>query len=373
MSLTTPPQNADKSDDESAGEGAQVLRLKNVLYYKKHSRTAIPIKGTLHLCQEKIHFQGKGVGFSWHLACIAVEPFKGRVNSGMKIVGRCIEGEFAEEEWTFTKVNQLSYDAIRSAVDEAKFDNEMKKVRRSSTDSTTNRRMSLSESLSADVEGVLSAERPSLLRRLCRFIFSVMYKVVSFLYKLFTGRRLWGPENMHHALQSVLAKIGPIRTCAKLTLPKRRVAAIQIHIDGIHESLLKIQKVVRRHQSMYLSRGVVAESVTQSSAIQRRNFVSFAILAICTFVDGAILAIRKRLRLDVLQLYYQYPTTVSQAVRNANDTLEALMELAVDEKYTSGKTAQQQILGEAQLIQQRLYDIKLIALAESSSGQKKKR
>lgn len=133
---TSASSSASRDDDSSSsddgGDGGvqlhSVLKIKNVLYYKKHSRTAVPAKGQMRLCQKKIYFRGKGVEYNWDLDSICVERFKGRINSGIKIIGRAQTGG-DQNEFIFTKVKESSYDVISSAVDEAKFGSEMRRVR----------------------------------------------------------------------------------------------------------------------------------------------------------------------------------------------------------------------------------------------------
>ena len=128
--------NDERSDSDEDDCGVQLhgmLRLKNILYYKRHTKTAIPIKGMLCLGPKTVSFQSKGLDYSWNLDSICVQKFKGRVKGGVKILGRINSGdggggEREKEEFIFTNLKQKSYDMICASVEGAKFDNEMTKV-----------------------------------------------------------------------------------------------------------------------------------------------------------------------------------------------------------------------------------------------------
>ena len=128
--------NDERSDSDEDDCGVQLhgmLRLKNILYYKRHTKTAIPIKGMLCLGPKTVSFQSKGLDYSWNLDSICVQKFKGRVKGGVKILGRMNSGdggggEREKEEFIFTNLKQKSYDMICASVEGAKLDNEMTKV-----------------------------------------------------------------------------------------------------------------------------------------------------------------------------------------------------------------------------------------------------
>ena len=128
--------NDERSDSDEDDCGVQLhgmLRLKNILYYKRHTKTAIPIKGMLCLGPKTVSYQSKGLDYSWNLDSICVQKFKGRVKGGVKILGRINSGdggggEREKEEFIFTNLKQKSYDMICASVEGAKFDNEMTKV-----------------------------------------------------------------------------------------------------------------------------------------------------------------------------------------------------------------------------------------------------
>ena len=128
--------NDERSDSDEDDCGVQLhgmLRLKNILYYKRHTKTAIPIKGMLCLGPKTVSYQSKGLDYSWNLDSICVQKFKGRVKGGVKILGRMNSGdggggEREKEEFIFTNLKQKSYDMICASVEGAKFDNEMTKV-----------------------------------------------------------------------------------------------------------------------------------------------------------------------------------------------------------------------------------------------------
>lgn len=127
-----PPSSNTVDEDSSGDEGIQLhngggIKLKNVLYYKKHSKTARPTRGYLRVGENSISFRSKGLDFRWHLASISVEKFKGRFKGGIKILGKRKGGD--EEEYIFTNVRQSAYDLICNSVDGAKFDSEMNRVR----------------------------------------------------------------------------------------------------------------------------------------------------------------------------------------------------------------------------------------------------
>lgn len=365
MSKEMKMASSSNHDDDSSDEGGTQLhggiKMKNVLYYKKHSKSARPTRGKLLLGQKNISFQSKGLDYCWNLDSICVEKFKGRVNGGMKILGKRQMGEEDEEEFIFTMVKQSSYDLICNSIDDAKFDGEMNRVRKASMHAVAKNGVSLSTSLSAvrnEREGV-QTKRSSLLLKPFQFILLVIFKIVSFVYKMCTGRRLWGPKNMHDALHGVLTKISPILTVSKMTLSKRRVMAIEKDINAIHESLLKISRVVRRQQSEYFSHGSI--TVEDSGSFSTRMQPIISAISFFLFSIMRILNLPK-FHLDLrLQPPNQYPSTVSEAVQNANDQLVALMELAVNETYSSVD-----IIGESKRIQLLLYNIRVHETVEMS-------
>ena len=129
MKMTSSSNHDDDSSDEGGTQLHGGIKMRNVLYYKKHSKSARPTRGKLLLGQKNISFQSKGLDYCWNLDSICVEKFKGRVNGGIKILGKRQLGEEDEEEFIFTMVKQSSYDLISSSIDDAKFDGEMNRVR----------------------------------------------------------------------------------------------------------------------------------------------------------------------------------------------------------------------------------------------------
>jgi len=344
-------------DDEDEGDvqlHGDIKKIK-VLYYKKHSKSARPTRGSLHLGQTKISFKSKGHDFCWDLDAVCIERFKGRVNGGMKIIGKRKQGKEDDEEYIFTMVKQRSYDLIRTSIDQAKFDKELNKVRLNSMHEVAKNGVSMSESLSSlEVDEVRlvtgQGEQPSLLLKPIRFVLMAIFSAFSSIYKIITGRRLFGPKTVHDALHGLLVNVSPIRAVSQMTLPKRKVMAIEKDIVGIHDSLLNISRVVRRQESAFFSHG----SITPEPDISICHQIIAKISPLFVFL--------KRTLKEKLKPKQKYPSTVSEAVRNANDRLVALVELTKIGNYPSEAMAQ--IVAESKKIQMLLYNIRVCGTSQ---------
>lgn len=375
-SVSSPMSSSIRDDDDDSDDGGiqlhGQLKLKNVLYYKDHHKRALPkAKGTLILGPQTISFQSKGLDYSWNLNVISVERFKGRVKGGIKILGQrqtrnedvsSSVGE-EEDEFVFTNVKQRSYDIICEGIDEVKFDSEMKRTRRDSMVAISNSAGELSKTLS-----IIEKPKPSSIMKPFRIIFMVIYKIISFIYKLFTGRRLFGPKNLPQALHGVLVKINPIVKVARMTLSQRKVLAIEKDVKCISDSMLKMQRTVRRQQSEFRSSGLVVEGA-EGSLVKQKTLSYHQMrsrLSYLWFTIRQTLNIPRFIRPDIIQPY-QYPSTVGQAVQNANDRILALVELADNQEYNSpGDIVANEVLGEAKHMQMLLYNIKQHAAGRDS-------
>lgn len=355
------PDSRSESSDNTV-----LLKLKDVRYYKnKHSLTAVPIKGLLYLDKKTLSFQpskGHMKNLHFDLDSISVHQFRGRSSSGVKVIRHLIGRGDESECFIFTKVNHRSYEIIIRSIDEAKWQRESQRQRRSSAQALENSGVCLSTSLSADDDG--REDRPvlSTLMKPFHIIIFVLYTLINFVYKSITGRRFWAPKNMHRALKAVQRKVNPILKVSKKTLSERSVDAIEKEIDSIHEALLSIQSIHQRQGSTYLPHGSVADSTFDSaSIIDQSRLIFWRFMGMFSFVYFTIklsLNLPQDLfRFDLIQPY-QHPSTVSQAVKNANHKLEALMELAAREELSS-TIAKQQIMEEAKHIQVLLYNIKM--------------
>ena len=115
-----------------------IVEQNNALYYKAHTKTALPKKGKLLLAVNAglLSFQCKDYVFTWDLEAIRVEKFQGRVHRGMKVLGRRRaegaydrgrvrgtvlpppDGQREEDEYTFTNVSHFYLYLIQSAIKE---------------------------------------------------------------------------------------------------------------------------------------------------------------------------------------------------------------------------------------------------------------
>lgn len=133
--------------------------------------------------------------------------------------------------------------------------------------------------------------------------------------------------------------------------------AVANDVNSIHESLMKIRRVVQRQDSAFLSSGAVINDGNDPGG----HFIVRNFSGIFSTLSYVFFSMRKALNIPVYRWKrmdpYDHPSTVSQAVQNTNDNLEGLMELAVYEKYSSGVTST--IMGEANNIQMLLYNIKV--------------
>ena len=218
---------------------------------------------------------------------------------------------------------------------------------------------------------------PAILLRPIRFVFLVVFKVIALVYKLFTGKRLrlFGPKDKYEALLQVLTKIRPIHSIAKRTLSERRVLAIETDIRLVNESFIKMQRTLRLQQSEWLSNGAIADALDESAmGISGRERFLLAIHTIRQRVSFAFFTVRKALnvpdiffRWDLILQPYQHPTTVQQAVQNANYKLVALMELARDDEDVSHCLIANKVLEECRQVQLLFCNIKVHASEESKN------
>lgn len=345
----------ERDESADAGKPRPALKISNALYYRKHTKTAVGVPGTLRLSERRLsfHHKGKGPDYIWDLASVSVERFRGRVNGGIKIVG-----EDAENEHVITRVNERSYERIRDAIDEAKFDGEMKNLRRASMTAAANTGVSLSESLSF-VEGPRLPQRKPLPLLLVpfRFIFIVVLRFVATVYKLLTGRRLGGPRNIHDALRGVLTTMNPILAASRETMSERKVKIIAKDVESIHGALTKIQMIVKREQSAFTSQGSVTDSLVNTGSLLERT--GFSISWAMSYISYIFFRIRRALNIPMYQWTLrpqQHPASVPHAVKDANDRVVSLMEVAGREKFSPD------VIAESKRIQLLLNNIKHISV-----------
>ena len=352
----------------------------NALYYKKHTRTAVGIRGKLILDQNTLSFQSKSkkgnkeLNYTWNLSSICVERYKGRMHEGIKICGQrqctIYDDEQQPTEYIFTMVNQRSYDILDEATSMARFDASMNKVRRSSMQQFEKNGVSLSSSLSNSlsvvddevVDTAIVKQRPPLLLRPLRFLFMIIVRLFSLFYMSCTGRRFWSPQNMHDALHGILTRVSPILSVSKSTLSDIRVRSIEKDINRIHQRLRSIQLMYHKQSPAFQSSGNVAEG--KQSSFYKRRFISLA--SILSWISYVIFCLRKALNIPQyrwqLMEPYQSPSTVSQAVKNANEKVLDLIDLVKHQELAS--EASSEIIEEAEAIQLLLFNIKLNSTGE---------
>lgn len=363
MSPSPPPSPlslcslVDDDDDEHQCDEVHHLLKINVLYNKKHS--AFPTPGKLTLSKKNLVFRNNGPlspgGSSyssyriiaWELNSITVEKYRGKISGGIKIIPivqpklMAEENEGGEEKefdqreeknYMFTMVNDRSYRIIQDAIHEAKLDSAMKRVRREALEKMENSSGSLSET-SDDYYGGRAAEQrvPFSVVRPRGFIFLMIIRIISYVFRICTGRRLSGPRDMYDALHAISTNTHQISWAAsKLSLSEGRMRSIQKDVESIRKSITQIKQAHMRCQSTYMSCGSVAEASTTSRAFLETTGVSVAkIVSIVAFVCYAI---RRAInmpffRIDQLRLA-RYPPTVAGAVRDANDMVDAVIDLA---------------------------------------------
>ena len=376
MSLTMSLSSS--THDDSMGSNSFKI---NALYYKKHTRTAVGVRGKLILDQSTLSFQSKKgnkeFNYTWNLSSICVERFKGRIHGGIKIceqrqgtidVDDDYDNEQQPTEYIFTMVNQRSYDMLDEATSMARFDASMKKVRRSSIQQIAQNGISLSKSLSVvddDVVDTAVVKRPPLLLRPLRFLFMIIVRLFSLFYMSCTGRRFWSPRNMHDGLHGILTRVSPILSVSKTTLSSDiRVRSIEKDINRIYQRLRSIQTIYHK-QSPALqssSSGHVAEG--KESSFYQKRFISPAL--ILSKISYIIFCLRKVLNIPQyrwqLMEPYQSPSTVSQAVKNANEKVLDLIDLVKHQELAP--EALSNIIVEAEQIQLILFNIKVSSTGE---------
>ena len=387
MSPSPPPSPMSLSslvddDDEDHCDDVHLLKI-SVLHYKKHS--AIPARGKLILSKKTLVFRSSGPMImisgggnsssariiTWKLDSISIEKYRGKISGGIKIIP--VESEGREnDDFIFTMVHDRSYRIIHDAINEAKLEAAMKKVRQETMDSMAKSNVSLTESLSTtgDENGDLVATQLlSLLVQPLGFIFLIAIRLVSYLFRVCTGRRLRGPRDMHDALHGISTHTHQISWAAsKLNLSDGRMRSIQKDIECIRESITKIKQVHMRCHSTFLPCGSVAEASTTSRAFLETTGVSTAkILSIIAVVWYAIRRVVNMpfFRFDQLRLE-RHPPTVGRAVRDANDMVDAIIEFAW--KDARDTVLSSKIDEEAERIRILLLNIKLCSTTGSHSA-----
>ncbi len=377
MSPSPPPSPLSLSslvddDDEDHCDDVQILKI-SVLHYMKHS--LFPARGKLILSKKNLVFRSSSPMISggassssariittWELDSIAIEKYRGKISEGIKIIP--VESERREnDDFIFTMVHDRSYCIIHDAIAEAKLDRAMKKVR---LETMAECNVSLSESLGAT--GDDATKRLPLLVQPLGFIFLIAIRIVSYLFRVFTGRRLRGPRDMHDALHGILTRTHQISWAAsKLNLSEGRMRSIQKDIECIRESIAKIKQVHMRCNSTFMSCGSVAEASTTSRAFLETTGVSAAkILSVIAFVWFAIRRVVNMpfFRFDQLRLE-RHPTTVARAVQDANDMVDAVIEFAWKDARDTELSSK--IDEEAERIRILLFNIKLCSATENAA------
>ena len=368
----------------------ELLKIK-VLYYKNgHSRTAIGTKGKLLLNEDTISFFGRGYEYQWDLTSITVEQFRGRLYGGIFIQGQRKWGLGMDRisnrgdnnaqdpivEYTFTKVSKHAYDIIQNSIDEAKFNSEMTAVRRTSMQQIAKSGISLSSSLSAVDDNDMKLQRESTPKLLLPFQYLIMILITifCFFYKLITGRRYWAPTSMPQAMHGVLRSIYPILSVSKKTIDGIKMKAIEKDINQIQTRLQEIQRVYREQSDAYQSSGSIADGGVSSSFHERRVLVSWAI--VWEKIRYVFFFFRRKLNLPTLRwigknVQYQWgirhPTTISKAIKNANENVVELI-YYIEHREKLASEVRAKIKTEVKEIQILLFNIKSIGLAASPSS-----
>jgi hypothetical protein len=407
MSPSPPPSPMSISsliddDDEDHRGGAadddvvvHILKI-NVLYNKKHA--AFPTRGRLKLSKQNLVFRTSSNGstvspggggsttsssssgrftITWELDSINIEKYRGKISGGIKIIpivrpDMMMEGEVvveggSREEFIFTMVNDRSYRIIHEAVIEAKVNGAMKKVRRETLEIMENSSVGLRESLyvAGDEYGdLVGTQRLPLFVRPLQFICLLIIRLISYLFRKCTGRRISGPRDTHDALHGILTCTHQISYAAsKLSLSEGRMRSIQKDIDSIRESITKIKQIHMRCQSTYMACGSVADASTPSRAFLETTGVSIAkIISIVALVWYAIRRVVNipLFRFDQMKLV-RHPPTVIRAVRDANDMVDAVIEFTWKDARDSVMSSK--IDEEAERIRILLFNIKLCSAA----------
>lgn len=390
MSPSPPPSPLSLSslvddDDEDYCADAQHLLKISVLRIKKHA--TFPSRGTLTLSKKNLVFRkisgplSPGVSSSssvriltWQLDSIMVEKYRGKISGGINIIPiereEMVMDEEAKErersetnQFIFTMVNDRSYQIIHDAINEAKLEREMKKVRRETIETMEYSSVSLRTSLCSagdDYEDRAAMQRLPLLVRPLLFIFLIVFRIISYLYKICTGRRLFGPKDLLDALHLLSTSTHDISCAAlKLSLSEGRMRSIHKDIESIRESITKIKQVHMRCQSTYMPTGSLADASTTSRAFLETTGVSLA--KIQSMIAFVLYAIRRAVnmpffRFDQMRIA-RHPPTVGSAVRDANEMVNAVIEFAW--KGTRESVLSSKIDEEAERIRILLFNIKL--------------
>lgn len=389
LSLSSLVDDDDDEDYYADGQQQHLLKI-NVLRIKKHA--TFPSRGTLALSKKNLVFRkisgplSPGVSVSssssvrnltWKLDSIVIEKYRGKISGGIKIIPieretLMVDDEETERErseanqFIFTMVNDRAYKIINDAINEAKLEREMKKVRRETIETMENSSVSLRTSLCSagdDYEDHAAMQRLPLLVRPLLFIFLIVYRIISYLYRVCTGRRLFGPKDLLDALHLLSTSTHDISCAAlKLNLSEGRMRSIHKDIESIRKSITKIKQVHVRCQSTYMPTGSVADASTTSRAFLETTGVSIAkIQSIIAFV---LYAIRRAVnmpffRFDQMRLARHSPT-VGSAVRDANEMVDAVIEFAW--KGSRESVLSSKIDEEAERIRTLLFNIKLCSV-----------
>ncbi len=311
---------------------------------------------------------------TWQLDSIMVEKYRGKISGGIKIIPiereEMVMDEEAKErersetnQFIFTMVNDRSYQIIHDAINEAKLEREMKKVRRETIESMEYSSVSLRTSLCSagdDYEDRAAMQRLPLLVRPLLFIFLIVFRIISYLSRICTGRRLFGPKDLLDALHLLSTSTHDISCAAlKLSLSEGRMRSIHKDIESIRESITKIKQVHMRCQSTYMPTGSLADASTTSRAFLETTGVSLA--KIQSMIAFVLYAIRRAVnmpffRFDQMRIA-RHPPTVGSAVRDANEMVNAVIEFAW--KGTRESVLSSKIDEEAERIRILLFNIKL--------------
>lgn len=345
----------------------------NVLYYTKHTRTAIGIRGKLILGKKTLTFQCKEQSYVWDLSSISVERFRGRIHGGIIIYGQAQivvekkDGTANNDrdterptEFVFTKINQKSYHTILNSIHTAKFDREMESARRSNMHELAKSGVSLSSSLSADDQSVAANKQHLPLHlRFLRLLYLMLFYLSSFIYKTITGHRWYAPQSLHEALHNVLIRINPILVASKRTLSSSGIRINHIEKDtaSIHKRLLRIQQINFEHSPGFQSTGSVKDSSTTGQFDEKRLVLSLSMIKERIFFFFFL--VRRKLNLPTFQYQWQMsPTasTVSEAVKNANEKVVELRDFVMMNNKLAGES---QMIEQIEHIQLLLFNIKV--------------
>ena len=362
------------SNDADAGSSTNELTFAHVLYYRNHSRRAIPETGNMTLGSKALSFQStKGLHFKWDLECITFEQFRGRINRGFKVIGkRQTEGN-ADDEYSFTMVKggDSAYNAIHSAIEEYKFQLEMEKIKLSSEkalsemkDSGTSLPASL---LATNDDGNVNKAHYFFMIPL-HFIIATIIKVCLFAYKKATGKSLLLSKNIDDAIHNVSLKLCQILTVSKILQSNTRHLAVREEVNGIKQSLLKMKRIARRDCESFSQQGAVVDDTEQRRLMPIPDAVYLAYDKITYSLRFLFRKCSARLYRPEVFSFYQHPATVGEAVQYTSAKLVELTELANE---TLSKTAKLQMVEETKQIQLCLYNILILSSKETSTNPEK--